>query len=432
MNRCALLLIFATGLPFTATTASPVAAQTTAPPVVIPPADYVPPRGYVCFRSPQPLTLDGRLDEPAWQSAPWTEDFGDIEGDRKPKPRFRTRAKMLWTDQGLYVGAQLDEPHVWGTITVRDSVIFHENDFEVFLDPDGDSHNYGEFELNAVNGAWDLRLNKPYKDGGKADDGWEIPGVQSAIHVQGTLNNPADLDEGWSIEILFPFNMLATLNDPAAPVREAQRDGSIFREYAAPLVPTANGWTPLDASLRAAYLLRQDAELKRLAQQSPLPRYIPRDGQHWRINFSRVEWQVEVVDGKYRRVPNKPEDNWVWSPQAKIDMHRPETWGYLQFSTTVAGSQEAAATTFRPDPTGPARHLLSRVYYAQQAYRQANQRYAESLEDLKLGDLAHPSLAAALRLETAADAFQAIAEVRVAADRTQQVIVHSDARMETK
>src|SRR5262245_40785116 len=35
-------------------------------------------RGYVCYRAPSPVTIDGRLDDPAWRAAPWTEDFVDI------------------------------------------------------------------------------------------------------------------------------------------------------------------------------------------------------------------------------------------------------------------------------------------------------------------------------------------------------------------
>ena len=56
---------------------------------------------------------------------------------------------MLWDDQFFYVGAELEEPHVWATLTERDSVIFHDNDFEVFIDPDGDTHLYYELEMNA-------------------------------------------------------------------------------------------------------------------------------------------------------------------------------------------------------------------------------------------------------------------------------------------
>src|SRR5262249_32364901 len=151
-----------------------------------------PPRHYVCYRAGGPVTVDGRLDEPAWKAVPWTDDFVDIEGTRRPRPRFRTRAKMLWDDRRFYIAAELEEPHFWATLTEHDSVIFRDNDFEVFLDPDGDNHNYAELELNALNTTWDLRLPKPYKDGGHADDRWEIRGLRTAVHVDGTLNDPRD------------------------------------------------------------------------------------------------------------------------------------------------------------------------------------------------------------------------------------------------
>jgi hypothetical protein len=51
----------------------------------------------------------------------------------------------------------------------------------------------------------------------------------------------------------------------------------------------------------------------------------------WRINFSRVEWKLDVKDGRYVKVPDTKEDNWVWSPQFVVDMHRPRMWGCVEF-----------------------------------------------------------------------------------------------------
>jgi hypothetical protein len=286
------------------------------------------PRGYVCQHMATPVTVDGKLDDAAWADAPWTDDFVDIEGDAKPKPRFRTRAKMLWDNQFLYIAAELEEPHVWGTLTKHDSVIFQDPDFEVFIDPDGDSHEYYEFEMNALNTGWDLYLPKPYKDGGKADDGWEIPGLKTAVHVRGTLNNPSDRDEGWSVEIAFPWSVLAAKANRPAP---------------------------------------------------------PAEGDQWRLGFSRVEWQITTEGGKYQKVPNTPENNWIWSPQGVVDMHRPERWGYVQFT-------RKKGTAFVADASAAARSALQEVYYAQRAFKKKNARWTASLSDL--GIVPHPPLAA--------------------------------------
>lgn len=46
--------------------------------------------------------------------------------------------------------------------------------------------------MNALNTGWDLRLPKPYKDGGPALNEWEIHGLKTAVHIDGTLNDPSD------------------------------------------------------------------------------------------------------------------------------------------------------------------------------------------------------------------------------------------------
>jgi hypothetical protein len=231
------------------------------------------PLRYECHRA-QGIVVDGKLDEAAWQKAPWTGLFVDIEGSAKPAPRFPTQVKMLWDDNYLYIGAELTEPDVWATLTQHDSVIFRDNDFEVFLNPSGDSRNYFEFEINALNTSWDLFLPKPYREDGHADNSWEIPGLKSAVFVNGTLNHPGDRDRGWTVEIAFPWSAFV--------------DRSGFGR--------------------------------------------PKPGDQWRVNFSRVEWKTEVVGGEYKKLPGR-EDNWVWSPQGVIDMHRPEKWGFVRFLT---------------------------------------------------------------------------------------------------
>ena len=66
----------------------------------------------------------------------------------------------------------------------RDAVIYHDNDFEVFIDPDGDNHLYYELEINALGTEWDLLLVKPYRDGGPAVNAWDIQGLRTAVHVR--------------------------------------------------------------------------------------------------------------------------------------------------------------------------------------------------------------------------------------------------------
>jgi hypothetical protein len=301
------------------------------------------PKGYVCYRTGSPVIVDGRMDESGWERAEWTEPFVDIEGARKPEPRFRTRAKMLWDDSCMYIGANLEEPHVWATITKRDSVIFHDNDFEIFIDPNGDNHEYYELEINALNTLWDLFLPKPYKDGGSAVDEWNVGGIRTAVFVEGTLNDAADRDSGWSVEFAIPWAALGEYAHSAAP---------------------------------------------------------PHEGDRWRLNFSRVEWQHQLSGSAYSKIPGLPEDNWVWSPQGLINMHYPEMWGYVQFTSSPPGS-----VVFAADDTFPSRMLLHSVYNAQRRFREKQGRWATTLEELKFVPAASAGTMPSPVLESTPDGF---------------------------
>src|SRR3954464_7810801 len=89
---------------------------------------YDHPRGYVCPRTIVTPTLDGTMDESIWGHAPWTEEFEDIEGDLKPRPRFSRRVRMLWDDDYLDIGADMEEPHLWGALAEHDRIIYNDND----------------------------------------------------------------------------------------------------------------------------------------------------------------------------------------------------------------------------------------------------------------------------------------------------------------
>ena len=230
------------------------------------------PKHYEARFSEHELTIDGKLDEPIWKSATWSDKFVDIEGFDKPVPKQETQMKMAWDDRYLYIAARLMEEHLWATLTEKDAIVFHDNDFEVFIDPDGDGLNYYEFEINAWGTVFDLFMDKPYKKGGKADIPWDFQGLKTAIHLDGTLNDPRDTDSHWVVEMAIPWNAFS-----------------------------AN------------------------------PGIAPANNDMWRINFSRVQWDLNIMNESYQKI-DKPEYNWVWSPQGEINMHIPEKWGYVQFT----------------------------------------------------------------------------------------------------
>jgi hypothetical protein len=287
-------------------------------------------RHYICYYAAQRPVIDGSGSEAVWQQAPWTEDFTDIEGDIRPKPLQRTRTKMLWDSTYLYIYAELRETDLWGTLHQHDTVIYDDNDFEIFINPDNTTHRYFELEINALGTVMDLFMDKPYRNGGKPLLSWDTQGLLSAVTTAGTLNHPGDIDEGWSVEMAIPLKSLCFWGD--RPVR---------------------------------------------------------DGDQWRINFSRVEWDRDVRDGQYRARTDAatgrrlPEHNWVWSPQGIIDMHAPEKWAYLQFSTHGGGKDTVAFGV--PEDAG-VRAKLWTLYGAQRKYLRQHGHYANSMSELGIKD----------------------------------------------
>ncbi|MSR28623.1 MAG: carbohydrate-binding family 9-like protein [Phycisphaerales bacterium] len=238
------------------------------------------PRQYSAPWFALPPAIDGNADA-AWDQAEWTEDFVDIEGPTRAVPRRGTRVKMGWDATNLYILAELEEPDLWATLTERDAIVFHDNDFEVFIDPDGDTREYYEIEVNAIGTVFDLFLPKPYRAAGKADHSWTAAGMRCAIGLEGTLNDSRDTDRGWWVEMALPW----TLFEPVAS------GGRSWQRAARP----------------------------------------PRQGDQWRINFSRVQWTLEKQGSGYAKVSGHPEDNWTWTPQWIVDMHVPQRWGLVKF-----------------------------------------------------------------------------------------------------
>ena len=147
------------------------------------------------------------------------------------------------------------------------------------------------------------------------------------MHVDGTLNDPADTDQGWSVEIAIPWDVLSQAAGRAVP---------------------------------------------------------PGPGDIWRVNFSRVQWRTNHEDGKYIKATDPetgralPENNWVWSPQGLIAMHYPEMWGEVMF----AGGDVTGFKASSEHQAIMAAARLMPLYYQQKIRHEAQASYAQSLADL--------------------------------------------------
>jgi hypothetical protein len=258
---------------------------------------------YTALRVAVPPSIDGKLDDACWQRAPKSPRFADlVNGSRAIHD---TRAAVLWDDENLYVGFWIEEPFVTASLTERDSLIYENNDVELFV---AGQDGYYEFEINALGtiyevffvweeayerAGYDKRPEydrqaegvRPFNGVGFTEHPrgprigyWNLDfeGLRSAVFVDGTLNDNTDRDRGWRVELALPWRGFEAL---AAP------DGR------------------------------------------SLP---PRDGDIWRMDFSRFN--------QYKAAPPAVDSGgWTWSPHGVWDSHVPELFAQIQFSTRRVG-----------------------------------------------------------------------------------------------
>jgi len=166
---------------------------------------------------------------------------------------YNTQVAILWSDTHLYFAFEAEEPFLDARLTKRDSIIFQENDLELFIDG-GDC--YYELEVNAANTIYEVFFiwKDAYQKGGQFDipqfdvhqkdaytfggdydrsgasfwkgthprgirwafTNYDLPGLETAVRLDGTLNDNSDIDRGWTLEIGIPWDSLKVLSNAMA------------------------------------------------------------------------------------------------------------------------------------------------------------------------------------------------------------------------
>jgi len=252
---------------------------------------------YTAYHTSDPIRVDGMLDEQSWKLAPRSPRFIDVLTGAPT--RHATHAAVLWDDTNLYVAYEIEEPLVHAKFTQHNDPIYMDNDVEFFM---AGKDAYYEFEINGFNTCYEVFFiwNEAYESGGFSlapefqrnklqpfngvgfthhpkggrlgNFNWSAVGKQTAVHIDGTVNDDSDRDRGWTVELAFPWKSLAWLAK---------------------------------------------------SENRPLP---PKDGDVWRMDFSRFNSYKEAP-------PAKDSGGWFWSRHGVWDSHIPECFAYVRFST---------------------------------------------------------------------------------------------------
>jgi hypothetical protein len=162
----------------------------------------------------QKITIDGKLDEEPWKTAPATGVFVDVKtGKPNPASPVGGSAKLLWDDTGLYVAFDVKDKTIEGGFKKdeKDPHLWTKDTVEIMVDPDGDGDNkdYYEIQINPQNLVFDSQFdeyNAPKKepDGPFGHQEWSAK-VKSAVTLNGTIDKADDQDEGYTVEAMIPW-----------------------------------------------------------------------------------------------------------------------------------------------------------------------------------------------------------------------------------
>ncbi len=193
---------------------------------------------YTVHRARAPITVDGLLDEMDWQVAPSTGAFQFPWYESGEKEQ--TEVKMLWDDTFLYVSYKCDDRHIWADHYTTNTHTYKDDCVELFWHPHnetGDWFPYFMFEINCLGNPLSV-----YNSGDKPILQNKILVPHIAQSIQGTVNNDADADTCWVIEMAVRFEDYPQLTTRTPKAGDAWRVG--LNRCGGKTNPQNSQWSP--------------------------------------------------------------------------------------------------------------------------------------------------------------------------------------------
>jgi hypothetical protein len=160
------------------------------------------------------ITIDGKLSEEAWSSAPVLGPLVDVANGSDPKDSpVKGSARLLWNDTNLYLGVEVEDANILGGFPkdAKDPHLWTKDCVELMVDPDGDGDNvdYYEIQIGPQNLVFDSQFDaynepKTEPDGPFGHQDWSSK-LKSAVVVDGTIDKPEDTDKGYTVEAAIPW-----------------------------------------------------------------------------------------------------------------------------------------------------------------------------------------------------------------------------------
>src|SRR5690606_10614670 len=163
---------------------------------------------YDVKRATGPIVIDGRVDDAAWASASAPVSLQFL-WDNQTGPKQPTLVRLLWDDEYLYVAYEAEDVDVTATLENRDDPVYREDALEIFINPRPSQLGiYYGLEINAKGVMYDYLLH----DSTAFFKHFDMAGLKIAPHIDGTLNQRDDTDQGWTLEVAIPWGNFEVLS----------------------------------------------------------------------------------------------------------------------------------------------------------------------------------------------------------------------------
>jgi len=171
-------------------------------------ADFTPTR-FDVLRANLAPAIDGDLSDGAWSHAVVIDQFFEYRSGGDPAAAEGT-ARFLWDDNRLYVGLEMQDVDIRSACALNgncgnDASLFNGDVIELFIKELPGRTKYFEFEWSPLGEFFDARFDNAM------DPRWSTPPGVSwdstatwAVQFQGTVDNPSDVDRGWTVEAAIP------------------------------------------------------------------------------------------------------------------------------------------------------------------------------------------------------------------------------------
>jgi uncharacterized repeat protein (TIGR03806 family) len=200
-----------------------------------------------CRWTDQAIKLDGTADEPAWREAQAIDDFRFPWHPKDEKGTFsKTKARLLWDREYLYVFADLDDADLQSHVTEHDGKIWNDDVLELFLKPADDKPGYYEFQVNPTGAKLDMFIPKRAAGAYERERGEGVFHFDAQVALRGTLNKSDDADRGCSVEARIAWRDLMRTGGRPEP-GETWRFALCRHDYAAGREPELSTCAPLSS-----------------------------------------------------------------------------------------------------------------------------------------------------------------------------------------